>query len=312
MDNDKKSKFNKTKTVLDRTIAILALILVIALIVMFISFKVKTSMLDKSVLNQSANSSTIEELTDKFNTTLAIPQSVSSLGDLQCENYNNMLAILSSKETGIELAFADFTNVMACPLGIYAEFSVDKFYSCKTDAVDFVRLRISDTETYITYKYLNLAYTLKIPTKLSETEALGRLGLTVADVEETDAKSLNIKLGVESVDTSETAKETGVYGQYKIDFNADDFGLIYGIDIDGSVKFYLDNKLLIEVTDTLDPSIDDLGGIQNCELYRSDIDSNIALIFYNQTYKLDTDEYTAYNSLIMIIDSLASGIDYAE
>ena len=36
MDNDKKSKFNKTKTVLDRTIAILALILVIALIVMFV------------------------------------------------------------------------------------------------------------------------------------------------------------------------------------------------------------------------------------------------------------------------------------
>lgn len=312
MDNDKKSKFNKTKTVLDRTIAVLALILVISLIVMFISFKVKTSMLDKSVLNQSANSSTIEELTNKFNTTLAIPQSVSSLEDLQCENYNNMLAILSSEETGIELAFADFTNVMACPLGIYAEFSVDKFYNCKTDAVDFVRLRVSDTETYITYKYLNLAYTLKIPTKLSETEALGRLGLTVADVEETDAESLNIKLGVESVDTSETAKETGVYGQYKIDFNADDFGLIYGIDIDGSVKFYLDNKLLIEVTDTLDPSVDDLGEIQNCELYRSDINSNIALIFYNQTYELDTDEYTAYNSLIMIIDSLASGVDYAE
>ena len=211
MDNDKKSKFNKTKTVLDRTIAILALVLVISLIVMFVSFKVKTSMLDKSVLNQSANSSTIEELTDKFNTTLAIPQSVSSLGDLQCENYNNMLAILSSEETGIELAFADFTNVMACPLGIYAESSVDKFYSCKTNAVDFVRLRISDTETYITYKYLNLAYTLKMPTKLSETEALGCLGLTVADVEETDAESLNIKLGVESVDTSETAKETGVY-----------------------------------------------------------------------------------------------------
>lgn len=312
MDNDKKSKFNKTKTVLDRTIAILALILVIALIVMFISFKVKTSMLDKSVLNQSVNSSTIEELTDKFNTTLAIPQSVSSLEDLQCENYNNMLAILSSEETGIELAFADFTNVMACPLGIYAEFSIDKFYSCKTDVVDFVRLRISDTETYITYKYLNLAYTLKMPTKLSETEALGCLGLTVADVEETDAKSLNIKLGVESVDTSETAKETGVYGQYKIDFNADDFGLIYGIDIDGSVKFYLDNKLLIEVTDKLDPNVDGLDGIQNCELYRSDIDSNIALIFYNQTYELDTDEYTAYNSLIMIIDSLAYGIDYAE
>lgn len=312
MDNDKKSKFNKTKTVLDRTIAILALLLVISLIVMFISFKVKTSMLDKSVLNQSANSSTIEELTNKFNTTLAIPQSVSSLEDLQCENYNNMLAILSSKETGIELAFADFTNVMACPLGMYAEFSVDKFYSCKTDAVDFVRLRISDTETYITYKYLNLAYTLKIPTKLSETEALSYLGLTVTGVEETDAKSLNIKLGVESVDTSETAKETGVYGQYRIDFNADDFGLIYGIDIDGSVKFYLDNKLLIEVTDTLDPSVDGLGEIQNCELYRSDINSNIALIFYNQTYELDTDEYTAYNSLIMIIDSLASGIDYAE
>lgn len=312
MDNDKKSKFNKTKTVLDRTIAILALLLVISLIVMFISFKVKTSMLDKSVLNQSANSSTIEELTDKFNTTLAIPQSVSSLEDLQCENYNNMLAILSSEETGIELAFADFTNVMACPLGIYAEFSIDKFYNCKTDAVDFVRLRISDNETYITYKYLNLAYTLKMPTKLSETEALGCLGLTVADVEETDAESLNIKLGVESVDTSETAKETGVYGQYKIDFNADDFGLIYGIDIDGSVKFYLDNKLLIEVTDTLDPSVEGLGGIQNCELYRSDIDSNIALIFYNQTYELDTDEYTAYNSLIMIVDSLASGIDYAE
>lgn len=312
MDNDKKSKFNKTKTVLDRTIAVLALILVISLIVMFISFKVKTSMLDKSVLNQSANSSTIEELTDKFNTTLAIPQSVSSLGDLQCENYNNMLAILSSEETGIELAFADFTNVMACPLGIYAEFSVDKFYSCKTDAVDFVRLRISDTETYITYKYLNLAYTLKMPTKLSETEALGCLGLTVADVEETDDESLNIKLGVKSVDTSETAKETEVYGQYKIDFNADDFGLIYGIDIDGSVKFYLDNKLLIEVTDTLDPNVDGLGGIQNYELYRSDIDSNIALIFYNQTYELYTDEYTAYNSLIMIIDSLASGIDYAE
>lgn len=312
MDNDKKSKFNKTKTVLDRTIAILALLLVISLIVMFISFKVKTSMLDKSVLNQSANSSTIEELTDKFNMTLAIPQSVSSLEDLQCENYNNMLAILSSEETGIELAFADFTNVMACPLGTYAEFSVDKFYSCKTDAVDFVRLRISDTETYITYKYLNLAYTLKMPTKLSETEALSYLGLTVADVEETDAESLNIKLGVKSVDTSETAKETGVYGQYKIDFNADDFGLIYGIDIDGSVKFYLDNKLLIEVTDTLDPSVDGLGEIQNCELYRSDINSNIALIFYNQTYELDTDEYTAYNSLIMIIDSLASGIDYAE
>ena len=312
MDNDKKSKFNKTKTVLDRTIAILALVLVISLIVMFVSFKVKTSMLDKSVLNQSANSSTIEELTDKFNTTLAIPQSVSSLGDLQCENYNNMLAILSSEETGIELAFADFTNVMACPLGIYAEFSIDKFYNCKTDAVDFVRLRISDTETYITYKYLNLAYTLKMPTKLSETEALGYLGLTMADVEETDAESLNIKLGVKSIDTSETAKETGVYGQYKIDFNADDFGLIYGIDIDGSVKFYLDNKLLIEVTDTLDPSADSLDGIQNCELYRSDIDGNIALIFYNQTYELDTDEYTAYNSLIMIIDSLASGIDYAE
>lgn len=312
MDNDKKSKFNKTKTVLDRTIAILALLLVISLIVMFISFKVKTSMLDKSVLNQSANSSTIEELTDKFNTTLAIPQSVSSLEDLQCENYNNMLAILSSEETGIELAFADFTNVMACPLGIYAEFSIDKFYSCKTDAVDFVRLRISDTETYITYKYLNLAYTLKMPTKLSETEALSYLGLTVANVEETDAESLNIKLGVESIDTSETTKETGVYGQYKIDFNADDFGLIYGIDIDGSIKFYLDNKLLIEVTDTLDPSVDSLDGVQNCELYRSDIDSNIALIFYNQTYELGTDEYTAYNSLIMIIDSLASGIDYAE
>ena len=173
-------------------------------------------------------------------------------------------------------------------------------------------MRISDTETYITYKYLNLAYTLKIPTKLSETEALSYLGLTVADVEETDAESLNIKLGVKSIDTSETAKETGVYGQYKIDFNADDFGLIYGIDIDGSVKFYLDNKLLIEVTDTLDPSVDGLDGIQNCELYRSDIDSNIALIFYNQTYEPGTDEYTAYNSLIMIIDSLASGIDYAE
>ena len=131
-------------------------------------------------------------------------------------------------------------------------------------------------------------------------------------MEETDAESLNIKLGVKSVDTSEKAKETGVYGQYKIDFNADDFGLIYGVDIDGSVKFYLDNKLLIEVTDTLDPSVDDLDEIPNCELYRSDIDSNIALIFYNQTYEPGTDEYTAYNSLIMIIDSLASGIDYAE
>ena len=69
---------------------------------------------------------------------------------------------------------------------------------------------------------------------------------------------------------------------------------------------------MIEVTDTLDPNIDGIDDIQNCELYRSDIDSNIALIFYNQTYELDTDEYTAYNSLIMIIDSLASGIDYAE
>lgn len=312
MSIENNSNIKKAKTVMDRAIAILALILVIALIVMFISFKIKTSGISDDVINQSVNSETIEELTDKFNTTLAIPQSVSSLEDLTCENYNNMLAILTSEDTGIELAFADFTNVLACPLGIYKEFEFDKFYSCNTGAVDFIRIRISDTETYITYKYLDLAYTLKMPSKMSETEALGCLGLTLADVKETDAENLNEQFGVSKTETAESAINTGVYGQYKIDFNADDFGLIYGINIDGSVNFYLDNRLLMTVTDTLDENVDGLGGIQDCELYRSSVNDKISLIWYNQKYELNTDEYTAYNSLIMIIDSLAENIDYAK
>ena len=144
------------------------------------------------------------------------------------------------------------------------------------------------------------------------TPAYGHINSVLPIVERLVNKDYQV-ICYSSKEYKQIIEETGAkYIEYKIDFNADDFGLIYGIDIDGSVKFYLDNKLLIEVTDTLDPDVDSLDGVQNCELYRSDIDSNITLIFYNQTYELDTDEYTAYNSLIMIIDSLASGIDYAE
>lgn len=260
----------------------------------------------------------INELIADFDTELAIPQVIQGYEGLKVERVSNSIANLYAGEN--QLQFASFQDVKACPMGVYLNENVhDAFYTINNSEVkiDYVRIRITEDKQYISYKYLNTAYTLMIGQKLSLGDALGYLGLKESDIVETQADKLNELLGVKQIEIEDDSSimnqdstQNNNYGKYQIGFNAEDFGLSYGIDTDESVNFYLDNKLLMKVTDK--QKYTDESQI-NKQIYEQEHD-DILLILYNQQFDIGTPEYQNYINLITVIDGLQKNIrlsDYA-
>lgn len=260
--------------------------------------------------NQS-NASKIEKLVADYGETLAIPQVIQDSKTLKIENYRNIMCDMQADEA--ELAFAEFQDVRACPLGVYLsdeETISDEYYTVTNNAVDYIRFRQTESNQYLTYKYLDMAYTIKLDKSYQLADALQYLGLNITNLEAQDAESLNDLFGVnyDSKNTSETAM-TGEYtfGNYVMNFDNQAFGMVYGVNTDGQVNFYLDNKLVMTITDQQDFEIAD-----DAQRYDSENDSNIKIWIYGQDFQSSRDSESKYQALIMSIDGLQKTLKYAQ
>lgn len=157
------------------------------------------------------------------------------------------MAIITAGDN--RLGIAKFTDARACPLGVYITeedgLIEEKFYTTEAIDVDFIRVRVAENKSYLTYKFDYLAYTLEINKSCSLIELLSYLGLTTNDVVETTYEDINNNLGVYKEDTTETTDSNGVFGKYAINLELDTLGMTYGIDQDETVNFYLDNLIVM-------------------------------------------------------------------
>lgn len=303
----KEEQYKKVKTVLDRTIIGLGLVMLVQLFIMLIAMQ---SVNKQNNSNQS-NASKIEKLVADYGETLAIPQIIQDSKTLKIENYRNIMCDMQADEA--ELAFAEFQDVRACPLGVYLsedETVSDEYYTVTNDAVDYIRFRQTESNQYLTYKYLDMAYTLKLDKSCQLQDAIYYLGLNITNLEKQDAESLNDLFGVSysNNNTSETAM-TGEYtfGNYVMNFDNQAFGMVYGVNTDGQVNFYLDNKLVMTITDQQDFEVAD-----DAQEYDSENDSNIKIWIYGQDFQSNRDSESKYQALIMSIDGLQKTLKYAQ
>lgn len=300
-------QYKKVKTVLDRTIIGLGFVMLVQLFVMLIAMQ---SVNRQAIQNQKSNDK-IEKLVADYGETLAIPQIIYDSKTLNIDNYRNIMCDMQADEA--ELAFAQFQDVRACPLGVYLsddETVADEYYTVTNKAVDYIRFRQTEDNQYLTYKYGNLAYTLKLDKSCQLQDALQYLGLNITNLEAQNADDLNNQFGVDnsSKSTNETAM-TGenTFGNYVMNFDNQAFGMVYGVNTDGQVNFYLDNKLVMTITDQPDFEVAD-----DAQEYDSETDSNIKIWIYGQDFQSNRDSESKYQALIMSIDGLQKTLKYAQ
>ena len=297
---------NKIQQTLNKLMAQLAIILAIVQFGQLIIVIGNNSKDSKDT--QGKNQDIINNLQSAYGTTLAIPQIISEQPSLSYSNYSNLVATLEAEDA--QMAFAEFQNVLACPMGVYVEQD-EHFYKTAQDNIplDFVRVRITNEYSYISYKYLDLAYTLKINQKTSIDVLLKYIGISLEDLVETDAEQLNIELGATKEEKEAPIESDNIYGKYKLPFNLSSLNIMYGIDsTDGQVSLYIGNKLIMKIIDT-----DKLGTVpENIIVYRQSKDSSISLIEFNAEFELDSEEYDSYLAFIMVLDVLVDGIELAD
>lgn len=312
MTSDTRKHIQKT---LNTWVMFLLLIIVVGAMCMIVMLKVDMAQTNSDIDNSEA----IQTLSNDFGTTLVIPSVISEAKEFSFENYKNILAIIDAD--GNRYGFSEFINAEACPLGVYLSNTengdnfTDGYFVPNPDkdssvsSLDYIRVRLTSEKSYISYKHDKLAYTLEINKSLSLSDALSYIGATEEDLIESTSEEINNKLGV-AVQQESTADKEGknvnIFGKFYIPINLDDLGLTYGIEQDGSVSFYLDNRIVMQVYDAQDK----YSNTDDVQTIRCTSNENIYIARFSQEFEVNSDSYDAYVLLDIVCSSLLNSIDY--